>query len=50
MQVNTLRYQIAGPVKTEMQKKGRTTESNERLTDGEEECEEEEEDKKKMKN
>ena len=50
--MNILRYQMAGPVRTEMQKKkrGRSVERNERLTDREEKCEEVEEDKRKMKN
>jgi len=49
--VNILRYQIVSPVKIEMQEKeGRTAESDERLTDGEEKYEEVVEDRKKMRN
>jgi hypothetical protein len=36
MQVNTLGYQMVSPVNLEVQKKGRTAERDERLTDGEE--------------
>jgi hypothetical protein len=47
--VNTLRYQIVSPVRLETQKKkGRTAERDERLTEGEEKCQEVEEDKRKL--